>query len=291
MSVGLLALLDDVTSILDDVAAMTKKAAAKTAGVVADDLAVNAHQVNGAAADRELPIIGKVATGSLINKFILIPLILSISYFYPPLLTLMLIVGGLYLSYEGAEKVLHYFGLIHDESDEHDEGKKLTEKQKINGAIRTDFVLSTEILVIAMSELQTQTITDQAIVLTLIGIIMTIGVYGFVALIVRADDVGFWMVKKPQQYLKKIGAWIINIVPGFMRLLTVVGTIAMFLVGGSILNHNIDLLHNLSQQMVDYWSFHSYLKPVFEQTFYIITGFIMGVMTTLCLKIKECLSS
>lgn len=287
MSVGLLALLDDVTSILDDVAAMTKKAASKTAGVVADDLAVNAHQLNGSAAERELPIVGKVALGSLINKFILIPLILTVSYFYPPLLTVMLIIGGLYLSYEGAEKVLHYFGLVHDESDEHEEGKKLSENQKIMGAIRTDFVLSTEILVIAMSELQGQTITDQAIVLTIVGILMTIGVYGFVAMIVRADDVGFWMVKKPQQYLKKIGKWIINVVPGFMRGLTVVGTIAMFMVGGSILNHNIHFLHDISQHIVSYWATPYSPAWVIEQLCFIITGLILGSAVTGALKIKD----
>lgn len=287
MSVGLLALLDDVTSILDDVAAMTKKAAAKTAGVVADDMAVNAHQLNGSASERELPIVGKVALGSLINKFILIPIILSVSYFYPPLLTAMLIIGGLYLSYEGAEKVLHYFGLVHDASDEHSEGKSLTENQKIMGAIRTDFVLSTEIMVIAMSELKDLSISNQALILSIVGVLMTIGVYGFVAMIVRADDVGFWMVKKPQQYLKNIGRWIINIVPGFMRALTVIGTVAMFMVGGGILNHNISFLQNLTHSIIVQFSNYSFFMILLEQIFFILTGMILGSLVTGILKLKE----
>lgn len=284
MSVGLLALLDDVVGILDDVAAMTKKAATKTAGVVADDLAVNAGQVSGSPSDREIPIVKKVAIGSFWNKVILIPLILFISYFMPPVLTVMLIVGGLYLCFEGSEKILHFFGLFHEAHD--DDGLELSEEEKIKGAIKTDFVLSIEIIVIAMSQLVEFSFLKQAIALSIIGIVMTFGVYGFVALIVRADDIGLWMLKKPSKALKCIGQSIINVMPSFMRLLTVAGTLAMFLVGGSIVTHNVSFFHDISNFIVDYWTTLIGLHGLVESLAFCVFGFVYGCIVAFLLKLK-----
>lgn len=274
MSVGLIALLDDIAGILDDVASMTHKAASKTAGVVADDLAVNAGQVTGSPSDRELPIVWSVAKGSFWNKVILVPTVLAISYFAPPVLLLMLILGGLYLSYEGAEKVLHFFGLIHDEEDE--DSSNLTEKEKIRAAIKTDFVLSIEIIVIAMSELVGQSFLMQAIALSIVGLVMTVGVYGFVALIVRADDIGFWMLRKPGETIKKIGTFIIDLMPKVMRFLTVAGTLAMFLVGGSIIIHNVEFVHHATEFIVNYWSSNYIPSFITEMVLAIAIGFFLG---------------
>lgn len=284
MSVGLLALLDDVVGILDDVAAMTKKAATKTAGVVADDLAVNAGQVTGSPSDREIPIIKKVALGSLVNKIILVPTVLFISYFMPPVLTLMLILGGLYLCFEGSEKILHYCGVIHEESEE--SGHELSESEKIKGAIKTDFVLSIEIIVIAMSQLVEYSFMHQAVALSIVGFVMTVAVYGFVALIVRADDMGLWMISKNSPLLTKLGKGIISVMPSFMRFLTVAGTLAMFLVGGTIVSHNVGFLHEASDFIIKYWVGLVDLHTIIESFIYICLGFIYGVITVILSKLK-----
>lgn len=284
MSVGLLAILDDVVGILDDVAAMTKKAASKTAGVVADDLAVNAGQVTGSPSDREIPIIKRVAWGSFLNKVILIPIILLVSYFMPPLLTLMLILGGLYLCYEGSEKVLHFLGIIH-EDEESENGDELTEDEKIKDAIKTDFVLSIEIIVIAMSQLVDYSFLKQAVALCIVGVVMTVGVYGFVALIVRADDMGLWMMKKNKLWLQKLGSSIIKLMPFVMRFLTIAGTLAMFLVGGTIICHNLGLLHELTNEAIEYGVNIVNVHALVESLVYCVAGFILGSLTVGFLKI------
>jgi uncharacterized protein len=245
---SLLALIDDIATILDDVAVMTKVAAKKTAGVLGDDLALNAQQVAGVQAERELPVVWAVAKGSAINKLILVPAALAISYFIPWLITPLLMVGGAYLCFEGFEKIAHK--LLHSQTEDDAHAKEIMqavanpatdlvalEKDKIKGAIRTDFVLSAEIIVIALGTVATATFTKQASVVSAIAIIMTVGVYGLVAGIVKLDDLGLYLLQKPSRPARSIGHGIMWFAPKLMRTLSVVGTAAMFMVGGGILVH------------------------------------------------------
>lgn len=252
---SLLVLIDDIAAILDDVAVLTKVAAQKTAGVLGDDLALNAQQVAGVAAERELPVVWAVAVGSLKNKIILVPLALAISAFMPWAVMPLLMVGGLYLCLEGVEKLAHKWLHSAEEDAAHhaeelaavaDESVDLAafEADKIKGAIRTDFVLSAEIIVIALGTVAGQPFASQLTVLASIGVIMTVGVYGIVAGIVKMDDVGAWLLQKGSGMAKVVGKGLLLAAPKLMRLLTVLGTAAMFLVGGSILVHGIPPLHH-----------------------------------------------
>jgi hypothetical protein len=250
---SLLALLDDIASILDDVAAMTKVAAKKTAGVLGDDLALNAQQVSGVHADRELPVVWAVAVGSLKNKAILVPAALAISSFLPWLVVPLLMIGGLYLCFEGVEKLAHK--LLHGKKEEvHDLAADLTdfearETEKIKGAIRTDFVLSAEIIVIALGTVAPMPFLTQVLVLTGIGLLMTGGVYGLVAAIVKLDDLGLYLVAKGNAVAQGMGRVLLIGAPWLMKTLAVVGTAAMFLVGGGILMHGLPLGH-----VVEHWA-------------------------------------
>ena len=237
---SLFTLIDDIASILDDVALMTKMAAKKTVGVVGDDLALNANQVTGASSDRELPIVWAVTKGSLVNKVILIPIALLLSAFLPWLIVPLLMIGGAYLCFEGVEKILHKF-IAHEE---HEEKKTFNEAAKIKGAIRTDFILSAEIIIIALGELTEASLLTRIISLSIVGIGITIFVYGLVALIVRADDFGLYLIKRGG-VAKSIGNAILVIMPKFMRSLSFIGTLAMFLVGGGIFVHNVSFIHHL----------------------------------------------
>ena len=237
---SLFTLIDDIASILDDVALMTKMAAKKTVGVVGDDLALNANQVTGASSDRELPIVWAVTKGSLVNKIILIPIALLLSAFLPWLIVPLLMIGGAYLCFEGVEKILHKF-IAHEE---HEEKTIFNEAAKIKGAIRTDFILSAEIIIIALGELTEASLLTRIISLSIVGIGITIFVYGLVALIVRADDFGLYLIKKGG-VAKSIGNAILVIMPKFMHSLSFIGTLAMFLVGGGIFVHNVDFIHHL----------------------------------------------
>lgn len=237
---SLFTLIDDIASILDDVALMTKMAAKKTVGVVGDDLALNANQVTGASSERELPIVWAVTKGSLVNKVILIPIALLLSAFLPWLIVPLLMIGGAYLCFEGVEKILHKF-IAHEE---HEEKTTVNEAAKIKGAIRTDFILSAEIIIIALGELTEASLLTRIISLSVVGIGITIFVYGLVALIVRADDFGLYLIKKGG-VAKSIGNAILVIMPKFMRSLSFIGTLAMFLVGGGIFVHNVDFIHHL----------------------------------------------
>ena len=237
---SLFTLIDDIASILDDVALMTKMAAKKTVGVVGDDLALNANQVTGASSDRELPIVWAVTKGSLVNKVILIPIALLLSAFLPWLIVPLLMIGGAYLCFEGVEKILHKF-IAHEE---HEEKITFNEAAKIKGAIRTDFILSAEIIIIALGELTEASLLTRIISLSVVGIGITIFVYGLVALIVRADDFGLYLIKKGG-VAKSIGNAILVIMPKFMRSLSFIGTLAMFLVGGGIFVNNVDFIHHL----------------------------------------------
>jgi predicted DNA repair protein MutK len=252
---SLLALLDDIASVLDDVALLTKAATKKTAGVLGDDLALNAQQVSGVRADRELPVVWAVAKGSMINKAILVPAALAISAFAPWAVTPLLMIGGLFLCYEGFEKIAHL--VRHDPEDAHhrkelaqalvDPSKDMfaLEKDKIKGAIRTDFILSAEIIVIALGTVADVPFTTRVAVLVGIALIMTVGVYGLVAGIVKLDDGGLRLSQRPDAMSRALGRGILKTAPYLMKALSIAGTAAMFLVGGSILSHGVPPLHHL----------------------------------------------
>lgn len=250
---SLLALIDDIATILDDVSVMTKVAAKKTAGVLGDDLALNAQQVAGVQADREIPVVLAVAKGSAINKLILVPSALLISFFLPWLITPLLMLGGLFLCFEGAEKLVHKY-LHADEADDHaarvealaDANVDMVafEKDKIKGAIRTDFILSAEIIVISLGTAAGASLLTQTSVLVIISVVMTIGVYGLVAGIVKIDDLGLHLLKKTSNAAQTTGRILLSAAPKLMKFLSVAGTIAMFLVGGGILVHGVPALHH-----------------------------------------------
>jgi uncharacterized protein len=263
---SLLMLLDDITTMLDDVSVMTKVAAKKTAGVLGDDLALNAQQVSGVDASRELPVVWAVAKGSFINKVILVPSALAISYFIPWLITPLLMLGGAFLCFEGFEKIAHKFFHKHDDESHNKAIAQAVadpkidmvalEKDKIKGAIRTDFILSAEIIVIALGTVATEVFSKQVSVVTAIAMIMTVGVYGLVAGIVKLDDIGLHLMLKKgtsvsKQIIRKIGAGILAFAPKLMRFLSVAGTAAMFLVGGSIIGHGLPFVHHFSENLVD----------------------------------------
>ena len=264
---SLLALLDDIATILDDVSVMTKVAAKKTAGVLGDDLALNAQQVSGVDASRELPVVWAVAKGSFINKLILVPTALAISYYAPWAITPLLMIGGAYLCFEGAEKLAHKF--LHSKTEDATHKVELAkavadpnvdlvalEKDKIKGAVRTDFILSAEIIVIALGTVATEAFSKQVTVVSLIAIVMTVGVYGLVAGIVKLDDLGLHLMLKKgasfyRQLQRKIGAGLLAFAPKLMRFLSIAGTAAMFMVGGSIIGHGMPKLHHFSEHIVE----------------------------------------
>ena len=258
MASSLLMLLDDIATGLDDVAAMTKVAAKKTAGLVSDDLAVNANQVHGLTAKRELPVVWAVAKGSFINKLILIPIAILLSAFLPWIIKPLLIAGGAYLCFEAFEKVAHKFLHPKEAEKEHDDVLNAIhsnvdlvafEKEKIKSAIKTDFILSAEIMIIALGSLSDKSWLEQTGVLTAIGIGMTIFVYGLVGLIVKADDFGFWLKAKQKNFTDKIADSILWLMPKFMKFLGFLGTVAMFSVGGGILNHSVPFLHHINEKL------------------------------------------
>ena len=260
MASSLLILLDDIATILDDVAVMSKMAAKKTAGVLGDDLALNAQQVSGVRTDRELPVVWAVAKGSFVNKLILVPAALLISVVAPWLITPLLMIGGLFLCYEGVEKVLH--SLHHKKAKTEEEAsQELTaietdmatfEKDKVKGAIRTDFILSAEIVVISLGTVAAATFSTKVMVLSVIAILMTVGVYGFVAMIVKIDDLGLYLTQQASSFKQTIGRSLLAFAPKLMKTLTIVGTISMFLVGGGIISHGVPLLHHFTEGSVDY---------------------------------------
>ncbi|MGY3901958.1 DUF808 domain-containing protein [Aeromonas lusitana] len=248
---SLLALLDDIASVLDDVALMTKMAAKKTAGVLGDDLALNAEQVSGVRAERELPVVWAVAKGSFRNKLILVPAAIAISVLVPWLITPLLMLGGAYLCFEGAEKLAHKF-LPHEAAGDAHAGPipddlVAFEQQKIKGAIRTDFILSAEIIVIALGTVQGTSLGLQISVVAGIALLMTVGVYGLVGLIVKLDDIGLHLLQKTDASAlrRAFGRGLLVTAPKLMHLLALVGTIAMFMVGGGILVHGWPFVHHL----------------------------------------------
>ena len=249
MATSLFLLLDDIASVLDDVAVLTKVAAKKTAGVLGDDLALNAQQVSGVRANRELPVVWAVAKGSFINKAILVPAALAINALIPWAVTPLLMIGGAYLCFEGFEKLAHKF--LHRQAHESDVRQHreanadpavdivAIEKSKIKGAVRTDFILSAEIIVITLGSVASQAFTTQLSVLVTIAVVMTVGVYGLVAGIVKLDDAGLWLSERAGALQRAVGRGLLVAAPWLMKTLSVVGTAAMFLVGGGILVHGV----------------------------------------------------
>ncbi len=261
MASSLLLLIDDIASVLDDVSLLTKVAAKKTAGVLGDDLALNAQQVAGVRAERELPVVWAVAKGSTVNKAILVPAALAISAFAPWAVTPLLMVGGAFLCYEGFEKLAHKF-MRDAEDDAHraelaravaDPSVDMVavEKDKIKGAVRTDFILSAEIIAITLGTVQAQPFTTQLAVLAGIATIMTVGVYGLVAGIVKLDDAGLWLSRRPGAFAQRAGRAILTAAPWLMKFLSVAGTAAMFLVGGGILVHGVAPLAHAIEGFVE----------------------------------------
>lgn len=272
---SLFTLLDDIVSVLDDVAVMTKMAAKKTAGVVGDDLALNANQVTGAAAERELPIVWAVAKGSFCNKAVLVPLALAVSYFAPWLITPLLMVGGTYLCFEGVEKLWHS---LHRHSEQASPGTtSFDEKTKIRGAVRTDFILSAEIIIIALGVVADMAVLPKAVVLALIGAGMTVLVYGVVAVIVKMDDMGLWLQRRQLRAAQRLGRGMVAVIPWLMRLLALAGMAAMFLVGGGIIAHGLPEIHH-------FLSAHHWHGGLIQAAANMIVGVLSG--TAACLAVQ-----
>ena len=295
---SLLTLLDDIATVLDDVAVMTKVAARKTAGVLGDDLALNAQQVTGVRAEREIPVVWGVAKGSFKNKLILVPAALLISVIAPWLIQPMLLLGGLFLCFEGVEKIVEK--LFHSEASTEDKVDVLAqsdvdiaeyEKEKIKGAIRTDFVLSAEIIVISLGVVQEHPFLTQVIVVSVIAAVMTAGVYGLVAGIVKLDDAGLYLVNHSEQASLKnrFGSLLVNIAPYLMKALAFVGTIAMFLVGGGIVVHTLPHSHEILENIVQAVNFPgaaSLLPPLINGIVGVLAGAVVVAVVTLINKIR-----
>lgn len=294
---SLLTLLDDIASILDDVSILTKKAAAKTAGVLGDDLALNAQQVSGVVSTRELPVVWAVAKGSFVNKLILVPLALLIGTFLPKAIIPLLMIGGLYLCFEGVEKLHHAF--LHrgkksvEEADQKiselaaqaPAEKVESEADKIKGAVRTDFVLSAEIIAITLGAVQGEDFLRKALVLASIAILMTVGVYGLVAGIVKLDDAGLYLRERRGALQQKLGRGILWAAPFLMKSLSVLGTAAMFLVGGQIVVHGIPWLHHaivhLAESMQGGGGMSSVGAVIVPPLIEGISGLISGILVLL----------
>ncbi|ASU32071.1 DUF808 domain-containing protein [Mucilaginibacter xinganensis] len=251
MASGFFAILDDISALMDDVAVTTKVAAGKTTGILGDDLAVNAEKATGFLSSRELPVLWAITKGSLLNKLIIVPVALLLSVFFPLAVKIALVLGGFYLAYEGVEKIIEYLfhrsKAVHpviNESEQNDTG---AEKTKIRSAITTDFILSIEIVIIALGSVTGKSLLIQGITVSVVAVLATIGVYGIVALIVRMDDAGYHLIKRSNNkgFFSAVGVLLVKSLPVIIKLLSVVGTIALILVSGGIFAHNIEYLHHL----------------------------------------------
>ena len=294
---SLFALVDDIATILDDVSLMTKVAAKKTVGVLGDDLALNAQQVSGVNSERELPVVWAVALGSFINKIILVPAALAISALAPWAVTPLLMIGGAYLCYEGVEKLAH--SLLHSNHEEEEEEDLIEalhnpavdlvayEKDKIKGAVRTDFILSAEIIVIALGAVAAAPFMQRVLVLSAVGVLMTFGVYGLVGGIVKLDDLGLYLTQRASggaigALLRKIGNLLLAAAPLLMKTLSVLGTAAMFLVGGGILSHGWqslrDLIESIAHQAAEIPGIGELLKAITPPLLDAVAGIVIGVI-------------
>jgi len=283
MASGIFAVLDDIAALMDDVAVASKVATQKTAGILGDDLAVNAEKATGFVSSRELPVLWKITKGSLLNKVIIIPIVLLLNFFFPIAIKIALIIGGFYLAYEGMEKIIEF--LFHrDHKHNTDDGladaNDLTaENKKVKSAITTDFILSVEIVIIALGTVLDQSFWTQVISVSIVALIATIGVYGIVALIVRMDDAGFKLIKRSKEkgIMNTIGEILVKGLPWVIKMLSVVGTIALILVSGGIFDHNIDALHHFLPE----WS--SLLKQII---YGIVAGTAVFLIMSLFKKLK-----
>lgn len=255
MASGFFAILDDIAALMDDVAVTSKIATRQTAGILGDDLAVNAEKATGFLSSREIPVLMKIMKGSFINKLIIVPVAFLLQWLYPPAIKIILVIGGLYLAYEGVEKIIEYFFHKKEESGreviaeveaEGTAGEEV-EKAKIKSAVQTDFILSLEIVIIALGTVLNENLTIQIITVAIVSLIATVGVYGIVALIVRMDDAGYKLIKKSgsKGFLNTVGELLVKALPWVIKGLGVVGTVALILVAGGIFDHNIDYLHHL----------------------------------------------
>lgn len=285
MASGFFALLDDIAAIMDDVAVMSKIAAKKTAGILGDDLAVNAEKASGFISSREIPVLLAIAKGSLLNKLIILPIAFLLSAFFPLAIKIILVLGGLFLAYEGAEKIYEYFfphkqiaieTIVEDFTEEE---ILALEKEKIKSAIVTDFILSVEIVIIALGTVIEESLTSQIVVVSIIAILATVGVYGIVALIVRMDEMGLKLIglsKKERSLSKTIGNMLVQALPKVIKSLSVIGTIALIMVAGGIFAHNIAFLHHL---------FPQWLSIVKEFSFGLLIGLLVLTIVNLFKKI------
>lgn len=283
---SLLTLLDDIATLLDDISMMGKLAAKKTAGVLGDDLSLNAQQVTGVRANRELPVVWGVAKGSFVNKIILVPLALLISAFIPWAITPLLMVGGAFLCFEGVEKVLHSLEARKHKEDPVQRQQRLQaladrdpqafERDKVKGAIRTDFILSAEIVAITLGIVAEAPLLNQILILSGIAILVTVGVYGLVGVIVKLDDMGYWLAEKRSTLAQWLGKGLLAVAPWLMKLLSVVGTLAMFLVGGGIVVHGIAPLHHA----IEHWGagLGGMLAALLPMVVNLVLGFIIGAV-------------
>lgn len=277
MASGFFSILDDVAALMDDVAVATKVATRKTAGILGDDLAVNAEKATGFLSSREIPVLWAITKGSFINKLIIVPVALLLSAFFPIAIKVILVLGGLYLAYEGAEKIVEYIfhrkktgDEVIEEAVEHNSE---LEKVKVKSAITTDFVLSVEIVIIALGTVLEKSLTMQIITVSAVALLATVGVYGLVALIVRMDDAGYKLIKHSgdKGMLAKFGHLLVKALPVLIRIIGFIGTIALILVSGGIFVHNIEYLHHLFPQLP------AVLK---ELIIGLVAGFIVVVIVT-----------
>jgi hypothetical protein len=281
MASGFFALLDDIAALMDDVVVMSKISTKKTAGILGDDLAVNAEKATGFVSSRELPVLWAITKGSFLNKLIILPIAFLLSSLLPWAVILILILGGVYLAYEGVEKIVEYFfPHKHDvakieEANLSEEAIVLLEKKKIKSAIFTDFILSIEIVIIALGTVLGKPILFQILVVSIVAIIATVGVYGIVALIVRMDDLGFKLIKRSTNkkgFMASIGNLLVKSLPWVIKSLSVIGTVALLLVAGGIFTHNIDFLHHFMEAI-----------PSFIKDF--IVGLLVGFIALLIVEL------
>lgn len=253
MASGFFAILDDIAALMDDVALSAKLATKKTAGILGDDLAVNAEKATGFLESRELPVLWAITKGSFVNKLIILPVVFLLNFFLPAAITVILVLGGFFLAYEGVEKIVEFlFHKKHEEKTGEEvvaEQNPDEEKAKVKSAITTDFILSLEIVIIALSSVLDKSLTEQILTVTIVAILATVGVYGIVALIVRMDDAGFKLIKRSNNkgILASLGQLLVKMLPIIIKVLAVVGTIALLMVSGGIFVHNIDYIHHLGE--------------------------------------------
>lgn len=280
MASGIFAILDDIAALMDDVSVAAKIATKKTAGILGDDLAVNAEKATGFLSSRELPVLWAITKGSLINKVIIVPIALLLNVFFPIAIKIALVLGGFYLAYEGVEKIVEY--LFHRKKEGHEVVEEVeqdgnaAEKAKIKSAVTTDFILSVEIVIIALGTVLTEALPIQILTVSVVALIATIGVYGIVAMIVRMDDLGYKLIKnsKEKGVLAGIGGFLVKSLPVIIRILAVVGTIALILVSGGIFVHNIEFLHHFLPNLP------SILKEA-------LIGFVVGLLVVAVLTVVK----